>query len=346
MKAGTSGLYPPGSRETISVALCTFNGAEYLEDQLESINAQTLPPDELIISDDGSTDGTIEIAQNFQKRARFPVTIIKNPVNLGVVKNFEQAIQSCAGEYIFLCDQDDVWDKKKVEKQTGVLKNNPQLGYVFSDAVLVDGDGASVGHLWKRLKISHALIGRFNSDSLFQAEILLRRNIVTGATMAFRRKCLPCLLPFPANSKFYIHDGWCALNMSLHGFMGFAMNDCLISYRQHSGQLLGAPKSDFVRYLKSISRASETAWLQEKIGELEQLKLHAGNAAGGNLPGRASRQVDEHLMHLKKRMAILIEKKRLAAMMRILREILAGGYKKCPVNPFCWITDAFIVLVK
>jgi len=330
----------------ISVALCTFNGEAFLERQLESIDTQTLTPDELIISDDGSTDGTIEIAQAFQKRAKFRVTIMKNHNNLGVVKNFEQAIGACSGQYLFLCDQDDVWDKKKIETQVGVLRANPQLGYVFSDAILINENGENEGYLWGRLRIGRGQITRFNADPWFQIETLLRRNIVTGATMAFRKECLPYLLPFPENSQIYIHDGWSALNMSLQGFMGFALDSRLIAYRQHSRQLLGVPKFNLVNYFKCISRTSEIGRLRAKHGELKQLRLHASNAAGGNLSDRTCLMIDGQLAHLERRIEILLDKNRFHALQGIFGELLSGGYKKCPANSFCWLKDAFIVLAK
>src|SRR5260370_27009832 len=99
---------------SISVAMCTFNGARFLPEQLQSIALQTLQPSELVICDDGSTDGTVGILQSFALSARFPVRIFCNQETLGPARNFEKAIGLCDGEIISLCDQDDVWRPEKL----------------------------------------------------------------------------------------------------------------------------------------------------------------------------------------------------------------------------------------
>ena len=93
----------------ISVAMCTYNGGKYLREQLISIAKQARLPDELIVCDDVSNDATLQILNEFQKMAPFPIRIHRNGVRLGVTKNFEQAIALCNGDIIALSDQDDVW---------------------------------------------------------------------------------------------------------------------------------------------------------------------------------------------------------------------------------------------
>ena len=92
-----------------SVALCTYDGARYLTDQLDSFISQVRRPDELIICDDASTDESLDIIMSFAMHAPFPVRIYRNEHNLGFIKNFEKAIQLCDGDIIALADQDDVW---------------------------------------------------------------------------------------------------------------------------------------------------------------------------------------------------------------------------------------------
>ena len=96
------------SKQKISVVLCVYNGALFLKQQLDSISLQTIQPDELIISDDCSVDTTIDIAHEFKKVAKFPVTIIKNNINLGFFKNFELAASAAKYDIVFLSDQDDI----------------------------------------------------------------------------------------------------------------------------------------------------------------------------------------------------------------------------------------------
>src|SRR6476659_477323 len=99
----------------ISVALCTYNGERFLNEQLESILAQTFPVTEIIVCDDGSTDDTSTMLQQFERRYFNLFKIYVNAENLGVIKNFEKAISLCAGDIIFLADQDDIWEINKVE---------------------------------------------------------------------------------------------------------------------------------------------------------------------------------------------------------------------------------------
>src|SRR5919109_4233023 len=116
----------------ISIALGTFNGARYLEEQLNSIVAQTRRADEIVICDDASTDSTAEIA------ARYATRLIRNPQRLGTSRNFSQAISACTGDVIFLCDQDDVWSPKKIEVMSAAFESSA-VACLFTDAQLNGG---------------------------------------------------------------------------------------------------------------------------------------------------------------------------------------------------------------
>ena len=172
----------------ISIALATYNGELYLSELLNSISDQTTLPDELIISDDSSTDSTLEIANEFARNVTFSVKILINKERLGSTANFEVAIRSCSGDIIFLCDQDDVWYPYKIDRTVECLVNNPSAGAVFSDADVVDKDlNLLKSSLWERARIKpYELDGISDSDSAF--EMITKRNIVTGTTMAFRAK--------------------------------------------------------------------------------------------------------------------------------------------------------------
>src|ERR1051325_2274006 len=122
----------------LSIALGTYNGGVYLKEQLESLAAQTRMPDELVISDDHSTDDTLRLVEEFAATADFPVRLSVNESNLGIAKNFEKAISLCRGDVIVLSDQDDVWHPDKLESVERVFESKPQLSLVFSNAELVD----------------------------------------------------------------------------------------------------------------------------------------------------------------------------------------------------------------
>ena len=118
----------------ISVALCTYNGAKYIEEQIKSILNQTYVVNEIVIGDDKSTDNTLDIIKNLLINSNIDLNIIENENNLGFKKNFYNTISRCKGDIIFFSDQDDVWDNNKVKKTIEIFQQNPNALLVFSNA--------------------------------------------------------------------------------------------------------------------------------------------------------------------------------------------------------------------
>jgi glycosyltransferase involved in cell wall biosynthesis len=223
----------------ISVALCTYNGARFLPEQLESLLSQTRPPEEVVVCDDCSRDRTAELLESFAAKAPFPVRLHYNPRNLGSTRNFQQVIALCQGEVIALCDQDDIWHPQKLERTHTLLNNKPEVGLVFTDAEVVDENAAPLGYtLWQILRIDPYLQDRISAGKAF--EILWQRPIVTGATMAFRTRFRDLVLPIHEDLSI-IHDGWIALVISTVARLGM-IDETLVKYRQHQRQQIGPPK--------------------------------------------------------------------------------------------------------
>lgn len=219
----------------ISVALCTYNGAKYISEQLESIAAQTVLPDEIVIIDDQSTDATAEIIEKFAAQNSIKIRFYANPKNLGSTKNFERAISLCDGDIIFLCDQDDVWLKDKIEKTVAAF-DSEKVGFVFTDAELVDENLKPLNvNLWKFTFFAGDK-EKFRAGKFL--ELLLERNIVTGATMAFRAKFRASLTPIPTDLPNTIHDAWISLVIAAQAEARF-LDSPTIKYRQHSNQQCG-----------------------------------------------------------------------------------------------------------
>ena len=128
----------------IGVAIATFNGMKYLGAQLESICAQTVKPSMISISDDCSTDGTIEYIENFARRSPIPVVFTPNPHRGGVINNFLNAFANCASDYIAYCDQDDVWREDRLSLCTEALKN-PAVSLVMHRSAIVDENLRTIG---------------------------------------------------------------------------------------------------------------------------------------------------------------------------------------------------------
>jgi len=138
-----------------SIALCTYNGEQYLKEQLESYAYQTQLPDELIVCDDGSTDSTIDIIREFADSASFSVKLYINEQNLGSTKNFEKAIRLCTGDIIFLSDQDDVWREDKISLMSQIFEECPGTGAIFTDADVVDSRLQFLGYrLWDPVRFN------------------------------------------------------------------------------------------------------------------------------------------------------------------------------------------------
>ncbi|MBP1628247.1 MAG: Alpha-L-Rha alpha-1,3-L-rhamnosyltransferase [Holophagaceae bacterium] len=223
---------------TISVAMCTFNGANYIGEQLESIATQSCPPMELIICDDCSSDGTMAILENFATTVPFQVRLFRNETNLGSNQNFEKAISLCQGDIIVLADQDDAWMPHKLEITLSSFKNHPTAVAMFSDAALMDQHGVPMGStMWEALRFSPSQHST-QSNGIFSPIILLTGNVITGATMAFRSIFRPFIGTIPPG---FVHDYWIALAMAHQGEI-VMVDTPLIHYRQHPGQQIGAPR--------------------------------------------------------------------------------------------------------
>ena len=122
---------------TLSVAMCTYNGSKFIQDQLNSIINQSRLIDEIIIYDDCSTDATVAIINEYIEKHPGLIQLFQNKKNLKSTKNFENAISQCTGEYIFLADQDDVWDYYKVEKIIAKFEGNETLEGIFTNGKLM-----------------------------------------------------------------------------------------------------------------------------------------------------------------------------------------------------------------
>ncbi len=234
----------------ISVALCTYNGSIYLKDQLHSIVNQTLIVDEIIICDDNSTDNTIGIIIEFQEKYPNKITLYRNDINLKVNKNFEKAITLCTGDYIFLCDQDDIWVNNKVETMISIFDKNPEYEGIFSDGNLINefGEIFTKKSLWENVLFFEKNIN--NQVDLFYY-IANIRNMVTGATLCIKKEVKQFIFPFPKEDIIY-HDEWIALLLAFRKKLSFS-NEKLISYRIHSMQQIGVIKeSSLKRNLKRI----------------------------------------------------------------------------------------------
>jgi glycosyltransferase involved in cell wall biosynthesis len=311
-----------GGPSGVSVALCTRNGAAYIVEQLRSILAQTLLPDEIIVSDDGSQDGTValveaEFATHQSQGVQF--RLVRNPEPLGVARNFEQAIALCSGAFVALSDQDDVWHPERLARMAAFFRSSPEVMLMFSDAELVDASGAPLGEsLFEGLSISVGDRDALRNGPGF--DVLLRRNLVTGATTMFRRRLADLAAPFP---DAWIHDEWLAMIASVTGGVRL-IDEPLVAYRQHGSNEIGAGSLSFagkLRRLREPGRARNERLYRRAVvlsARLDELD--------GVLPPGAREKAREKVQHEGARVAY--PRSRAVRWIAVAREFRTGRYTR------------------
>lgn len=317
--------------ELISVAMATYEGGRFINDQLSSIASQTVLPHEIVIFDDGSTDDTVDIVRGFASSAPFEVRFVANERRLGITKNFESAIYACKGDIVFLCDQDDVWYPEKVEKTLACFRRSEAVGVVCSDADVVDEALRPIGlRLWKSLGFSRAKQEQFRHGRA--AKRLLRGPVLTGATMAFRAEYKDLILPIP---EIWGHDGW--IGLLIMSVAEAEVVDCpLIAYRQHAGNQVGYNLKAKKRKekLKKLGKTFTEIYadrVRRAIVWRERL-LEAGGRWG--VPDWVVAELADKIGYLKARMGMPQSKLRrvpvvFGELLRFRYHRYAGGLKSC-----------------
>lgn len=193
------------NRKSIGVVLCTYNGEKYLGQQLESILAQTRPPQQILILDDCSNDRTVAVIQDYAKTDR-RIRLIRNETNLGYARNFEKGIALCETDFIALSDQDDIWLPEKLECLAAELEANPGAGMAFCNAEYMLADGTRTGHL-----VSQEMGGFADDPVLARKGLLERKWCVQGNFILLDAEMKKLILPNPI-ARSHGHDAWICLN--------------------------------------------------------------------------------------------------------------------------------------
>lgn len=201
-----------------SVAMVTYNGENYVREQIESILASMGEQDELIVSDDGSTDRTVEIVKEYEEKDT-RISVIKGP-GKGVKQNVGCALAACKGKYIFLADQDDIWGKGKIDKIIRAFMETG-CGVVVHDAVVINGDNGEV-LCDSFYSIKHSGAGAVKN---------IWRNTYVGCCMAFQKDLLEYVLPIPDTIE--MHDQWIGVINDARGTGACFLTDKLLYYRRH-----------------------------------------------------------------------------------------------------------------
>lgn len=323
----------PEPTTRISVALCTRNGATYIEEQLLSVLEQSIPPTQLVVSDDASTDDTIARVRDIA--ARYPavaLTVFENDPALGVTKNFEQAIRACTGDLIALSDQDDVWHPARLERFVAEFAARPEVSLIHSDARLVDATGKPLGHtLARALGVSGAEVASIHAGNAFS--VLLRRNLVTGACTMFRRSLVEYAAPFPAG---WVHDEWLGVIAAAVASTDF-IDDATIDYRQHGANQIGATKISLAGQFRRMvePRRSRNARLEANANVLVDRLHRLGSRVSDEKVNRALAKLDHE------RMRSSLPEARMSRVPAVTRALFAGNYHRYSRGPLDAVRDVF-----
>lgn len=228
----------------IDILLATYNGEKYIEEQINSIINQTMNNWFLYIKDDCSTDNTLKIVLDYEKKYSDKIKVIKSDIRLGSAKdNFFSMLKLSSQKYTMLCDQDDVWKIDKIEKTYNCIKaTEEEYGQI---PILVHTDLEVVDEKLNKIADSFFEMQNLNykCDKLNN---LLVQNIVTGCSVMFNNQLRNCMSKIPKHA--IIHDWWIAIVASAVGKIVF-LNDKTLLYRQHSKNSVGAKNVRSFRYI-------------------------------------------------------------------------------------------------
>ncbi len=245
----------------VSIAMATYIGEKFLEDQLDSIVNQTYKNLEIIICDDCSTDNTINIIKYFQKRDR-RIKLYQNKKQLGVLKNFEKAISLYSGEYIAISDQDDIWIANKIEIMLSEIEENI---LIYHDDTLIDRSG-------KLLHNSFFQSNEICINKNYDTRALFLDNWILGHACMFSFKLKEDILPIPFEIEHY--DMWIAIVASKMGKIKY-IDRQLVLWRQHGTNTSGskiATRGLWQKIFKPIDNSTLIQWNKKRIERLKFLK--------------------------------------------------------------------------
>ncbi|WP_051416462.1 glycosyltransferase family 2 protein [Asinibacterium sp. OR53] len=218
-------MNPAAELPLISVVMATYNGERFIGAQLNSILEQTYPNLELIIVDDGSTDGTANLLKQYAERFN-NIRLFFNEQNIGYVRNFEKGMLLAAGDFLALSDQDDIWDKQKLSLLMQEIGDHP---VVYCNSELIDYNGNLTGKKLSDIK----RLGDFDDCLSF-----LVGNSAPGHAMIIRRSLVRASVPL---APMIPHDHWLGFVATLTGKIKF-VDKVLVQYRQHNANVFGAAK--------------------------------------------------------------------------------------------------------
>ena len=235
---------PSDSVPLVSIVMATYNGEQFLRAQLDSLTAQTYPALEIVVVDDASTDRTIAILEEYAA-VHSSIRLYKSERNLGYRKNFEKGMMLCRGEYIALCDQDDIW---LAEKISILMEQRGNHSLIYCNSELINAEGDRLGVKLNDLK---------NLLDFWTPLNYVVGGTASGHAMLVKKEVIQQSIPLPA---MVTHDYWIGFVATISGSMKF-VDEVLVLYRQHDGNVIG------------VNGGGAKATKQRRISKEERNKL-------------------------------------------------------------------------
>ena len=315
--------------QRVSVAMCTYNGARFLPEQLASILSQTSPPDEMVICDDGSTDETAAIVTQFAETASFPVRFVVNEERLRFAGNFAKCISLCDGDLIVMTDQDDVWVNTRVQDTRDAYFANPKLTFTYSDAPLIDDAGQLIGEtIYSRFPRHRRDRERFEMGTDLLPAII-RWGFIYGCTMTIRASLRETVLPVPEG---WSHDEWLSLSLS-------SLGDSLklrpqTNYRQHGVNSVGVGDWSFAGKIRMVKSRNAKAYDTELA---QVMQGHQAAKRNASLERCLAPTIARKVAFLSKRNAA--RRAGLKGVRGILEAVASGEYSHFSAGPKSVLKD-------
>ncbi len=301
---------------SISVAIATYQGAAYLQQQLTSIREQSLLPLEVIVADDQSQDGTTDIVEEFAQQAPFPVHLYRNESRLGYADNFLRAVSKCKGDLVAFCDQDDVWLEGKLVTCAQVFKD-PKVQLVCHSAQILYDSGQLAFRFPDFSKL--VVLPQGSCDPLENRP---------GFSMVLRRSLLSVLPSTGRPERLYGHDQWAWFLASITGSV-VKMPDVLCYYRQHEANLFGVSPDHPSRKYRVVEKSTRYLDLSRAESEVAAFLAASTNSLDPRWRAAAEVQVDRLTKRstLHRQRYFLWEDSSFVARARtFLRLLFSGGY--------------------
>ncbi|GAU86723.1 alpha-L-Rha alpha-1,3-L-rhamnosyltransferase [Bosea sp. BIWAKO-01] len=313
----------PVECKSVSVVMATYNGAKYVEEQLQSIIGQTFRPLEIIVSDDASSDATLEIVERLAAGCGIETKILRNAKPLGFRDNFLRASLIARGDFIAFCDQDDVWDAEKLEKCSKFFAD-PSISMIVHTAITVDRNANKIGDFRQGIRRS-GIRQPLSYDpwlTFFGFSIVYRRELLRVADINDR------FIDYIVPTEMIAHDRWIMFLAQMVGSTA-ELAEPLVKYRQHESNTFGSRSKNRKRFDRDIRR--DTDFYIASTAKMLEIVCNIPEEVGYEFPlfdrDKSKLYLERALNQLTMRRYIYNSQSKISSFGKIYRCVKTGSYR-------------------